>query len=105
MTPFFSILAILVSSMGLFGLAAFTAEQRRKEFGVRKILGASISDILVIMNKDFLKWVEVANAAAWPLAYLATRQWLQNFAYRIPILRSPTVKAARANPVDALRYE
>jgi len=120
----FSVLAILVSSMGLFGLAAFTAEQRRKEFGVRKILGASISDILVIMNKDFLKWVVIANAAAWPIAYLATRQWLQNFAYRISIrievfllsglfaliiagltVSYQSIKAAVANPVDSLRHE
>ena len=120
----FSVLAILVSSMGLFGLAAFTAEQRRKEFGVRKILGASISDILVIMNKDFLKWVVIANAAAWPIAYLATRQWLQNFAYRISIrievfllsglfaliiagltVSYQSINAAVANPVDSLRHE
>jgi putative ABC transport system permease protein len=120
----FSILAILVSSMGLFGLAAFTAEQRRKEFGVRKILGASIPDILVIMNKEFLRWVVIANAAAWPIAYLVTRQWLQNFAYRISVrievfllsglfaliiagltVSYQSIKAAAANPVDSLRYE
>lgn len=120
----FSMLAILVSSMGLFGLAAFTAEQRRKEFGVRKILGASIADILALMSKDFLRWVVIANAVAWPAAYLATRQWLQNFAYRIPIrievfllsglfaliiagltVSYQSIKAATADPVDSLRYE
>ncbi len=124
MTAAFSILAILISSLGLLGLAAFTAEQRRKEFGVRKVLGASISDILALMTKDFLKWVMIANAAAWPVAYLVTRQWLQNFAYRIPIrievfvvsgmfalviagltIGFQTIKAATANPVDSLRYE
>jgi putative ABC transport system permease protein len=120
----FSILAILVASMGLFGLAAFTAEQRRKEFGVRKVLGASISDILVIMNKDLLKGVMIANAAAWPIAYLVTKQWLQNFVYRITIridvfllsgllaliiagltVSFQSIKAAVANPVEALRHE
>jgi putative ABC transport system permease protein len=124
MTVAFSLLAILISSLGLFGLAAFTAEQRRKEFGVRKVLGASISDILALMSKDFLKSVVIANAAAWPVAYMATRQWLQNFAYRIPIrievflvsgvfaliiagltVSYKSIKAATANPADSLRYE
>ncbi len=124
MTAAFAMLAILISSLGLLGLAAFTAEQRRKEFGVRKILGASISDILALMSKDFLKWVLISNAAAWPAAYLVTRQWLQNFAYRIPLrievfvvsgafvliiagltVSYQSIKASTANPVDSLRYE
>ncbi len=120
----FSALAILISSLGLFGLAAFTADLRRKEFGVRKVLGASMSNILVLMSKDFLKWVLISNAAAWPIAYLVAIKWLQNFAYRIDLNVWPfilsglaafcitlmtvsfqTVRAATANPVDSLRYE
>ncbi len=124
MTVAYSILAILVSSLGLFGLAAFTVDQRCKEFGIRKVMGAPMSDILALMSKDLLKWVVLANAVAWPVAYMATRQWLQNFAYRIPIrievfilsgvfaliiagltVSYHSIKAALANPVDSLRYE
>lgn len=120
----FSLLAVLVSCLGLFGLASFTAERRRKEFGMRKVLGASISDILILMSKAFLKWVVIANMIAWPAAYYFMNKWLQNFAYRInlniwPFLLSglaalgialltvsyQTIKAATANPVDSLRHE
>lgn len=123
-TVAFSMLAMLVSSLGLFGLAAFTAEQRRKEVGIRKVLGASILDILALISKDFLKWVVISNAVAWPVAYMVTREWLQNFAYRIPIrievfmvsgvfaliiagltVSYQTIKASLANPADSLRYE
>ena len=120
----FSGLAILIACLGLFGLAAFTTQQRTKEIGIRKILGASVSGIVCLLSKDFLKLVLIANIIAWPIAYYAMDQWLQSFAYRINlgigtfILSSliallialltvsyQAIKAARANPVEALRYE
>jgi putative ABC transport system permease protein len=119
-----SILAIFVACLGLFGLMSFMAEQLTKEIGVRKALGATVLSIVVLLTKDFNKWVLVANIIAWPIAYLAMNRWLQNFAYRINIglgtfvlaallalaialltVVYQAVRAARANPVDALRYE
>jgi ABC-type antimicrobial peptide transport system permease subunit len=121
---YFSILAIFIACLGLFGLASFTAEQRTKEIGIRKALGASISGIILMLSKEFTKWVLIANLIAWPVAYLAMNQWLQDFAYRIDIglgtfilaailalvialltVSYQAVKAAKANPVEALRYE
>lgn len=120
----FSGLAILIACLGLFGLAAFTTQQRTKEIGIRKILGASVSGIVCLLSKDFLKLVLIANLIAWPIAYYAMNQWLQSFAYRINLGISTfilsgliallialltvcyqAIKAARANPVEALRYE
>ena len=120
----FSGLAILIACLGLFGLAAFTTQQRTKEIGIRKILGASVSGIVCLLSKDFLKLVLVANIIAWPIAYYAMNQWLQSFAYRINLgistfilsgliallialltVSYQAIKAARANPVEALRYE
>ena len=120
----FSGLAILIACLGLFGLVAFTTQQRTKEIGIRKILGASVSGILYLLSKDFLKLVIIANLIAWPIAYYAMNQWLQSFAYRINLSISTfllsgliallialltvsyqAIKAARANPVEALRYE
>ncbi len=120
----FSGLAILIACLGLFGLVAFTTQQRTKEIGIRKILGASVSNILYLLSKDFLKLVIIANLIAWPIAYYAMNQWLQSFAYRINLgistfilsgliallialltVSYQAVKAARANPVEALRYE
>ena len=120
----FSGLAILIACLGLFGLAAFTTQQRTKEIGIRKILGASVSGIVCLLSKDFLKLVLVANLIAWPIAYYAMNQWLQSFAYRINLsigtfilsgliallialltVSYQAIKAARANPVEALRYE
>jgi len=117
-------LAILISCLGLFGLASFTTEQRTKEIGIRKVLGATISDILLLLTKDFTKWVLIANIIAWPVAYYAMHRWLQNFAYRTNIgivtfiisallaliialltVSYQAIKAALANPVEALRYE
>jgi len=121
---YFTFFAILIGSLGLFGLSSFTAEQRTKEIGIRKALGASISEIILLLSKEFTKWVLIANIIAWPVIYFVMNQWLQNFAYRINIglgtfvlsgllaliialltVGYQAVKAARANPVDALRYE
>jgi ABC-type antimicrobial peptide transport system permease subunit len=120
----FVILAVLIACLGLFGLASFTAEQRTKEIGVRKILGASVYSIGLLISKEFAKWILIANAIAWPVAYLLMKNWLQNYAYRtslswwifalsgvlalfIAILTTSfqSIKAATANPVDSLRYE
>ena len=120
----FSGLAILIACLGLFGLAAFTTQQRTKEIGIRKILGASISGIVCLLSKDLLKLVLIANLIAWPIAYYAMNQWLQSFAYRIDLgigtfilsgliallialltVSYQAIKAARANPIEALRYE
>ncbi|MGH7451211.1 MAG: ABC transporter permease [bacterium] len=120
----FSALAIGIACLGLFGLAAFTAEQRIKEIGIRKILGASVNGIIALLSKDFVKLVLLANLIAWPVAYFAMRKWLQDFAYRIDLgwwvfvlagglallialltVSVQAVKAALANPVNSLRYE
>ncbi len=117
-------LAVLIAGLGLFGLASFTAEQRTKEIGVRKVLGASISEIVFLLTREFSRWVFLANLIAWPLAYLAVTAWLKSFAYRIDVqifvfllvglaalalslisVSYQSVRAARANPVDSLRYE
>jgi putative ABC transport system permease protein len=121
---YFAFLAIFISCLGLFGLASFVTEQRTKEIGIRKTLGASLGNIIVMLSKDFTKWVLVANIIAWPVAWYAMAKWLQNFAYRTHIawwtflaagttafliawltIIFQTYKSARANPVDALKYE
>ncbi len=120
----FSVLAILIACLGLFGLAAFTTEQRTKEVGIRKILGASVPGIVVLLLKDFAKWVLISNIIAWPIAYFALSKWLEDFAYRVDIsfwtfvlasviailiaiftVSYQSIKAAVANPVKSLRYE
>jgi predicted permease len=120
----FAFLAILISCLGLFGLAAYTSEQRTKEIGIRKILGASASKIIFLLSKQYIKWVLAANLIAWPAAYFLMNFWLQDFPYRInlgiPIFLLAAVlslliaqltvgfqaiKAARTDPVDSLRYE
>ncbi|MGD8781755.1 MAG: ABC transporter permease [Ignavibacteria bacterium] len=120
----FSVLAVFVACLGLFGLAAFIAEQRTKEIGVRKILGASVPSILSMLSKEFIKWIIVANIIAWPLTYFFMSKWLEDFAYRTDIsmwvfiisgvttilialltVSIQTIKAALANPVESLRYE
>ncbi len=120
----FSALAIFIACLGLLGLASFTTEQRTKEIGIRKVMGASIANVVLLLSKEFTKWVLLANIVAWPLAYLAMNNWLQNFAYRIniPVWVFPaaaatallialltvsyqTLRAALSNPVEALRYE
>jgi predicted permease len=120
----FTLLAVTISCLGLFGLASYMAEQRTKEIGIRKVLGATVSHIVFLLSRDFSKWVIVANLIAWPVAYYAMRQWLQGFAYRIPLpwwvfgvsaflalaialltVSFQTFRAAVSNPVDALKYE
>jgi len=121
---YFTFLAIFLSCLGLLGLTSFMAEQRTKEIGVRKVLGASITGIVILLSKEFAKWVLLANVIAWPLAYYFMNKWLQDFAYRIDLNIWPffisglaafcialltvsyqSIKAATANPVDSLRYE
>jgi len=121
---YFSILAILVSCLGLFGLAAQVSEQRTKEIGVRKVLGASVPEITRLLSWDFVKGVVLANLIAWPAAYFAMSYWLDNFAYRTAIhlwmfpaaaglalltalltVSFQTIRAAVTDPVDSLRYE
>ncbi len=123
-TFLFSSLAIAISLLGLLGLAAFSAERRTKEIGIRKILGASERRIIVMLSQEHLKFVLLANVFAWPLAYAAMNAWLRNFYYRIGlgvwmfvvaglvafalgllIVGIQALKAAWANPVDTLKYE
>jgi putative ABC transport system permease protein len=120
----FAALAIFIACLGLFGLAAFTAEQKTKEIGVRKVLGASVPSIVSILLKQFTRWVVLANIIAWPIGYFIMKSWLQNFAYHInlkvgyfllsgiiTLLIAVTtvsylaVNAANKNPVKALKYE
>ena len=119
-----SFFAILIASLGAFGLVALSVSRRVKEIGIRKVLGASASSIVLLFSREFVKLVIVANVVAWPVAYLVMRDWLQDFAYRIDLdiwtfaaggvltlalallsVCSQAIKAASANPVDALRYE
>jgi putative ABC transport system permease protein len=121
---YFTGLAIFIAGLGLFGLAAFAAERRTKEIGIRKVLGASVAGIAALLSKEFVRFVAVANLIAWPAAYYAMSRWLQNFAYRVNIgwwvfalagglallialltVSTQAIKAALANPVEALRYE
>ncbi|MGB7295070.1 MAG: FtsX-like permease family protein [Candidatus Aminicenantales bacterium] len=120
----FASLAVLVACLGLFGLASFTAEQRTKEIGIRKVLGARIHHIIALLTKEFSRWILLANFIAWPIAYLAMNRWLQNFAYHISIglwtfllaafmtffvasvtVSYQTLRSAAANPVDSLKHE
>ncbi|MFQ5631171.1 MAG: ABC transporter permease, partial [bacterium] len=81
----FSTLGIIIACLGLFGLTTFATERRRKEIGIRKVLGASVASVTALLSKDFVKLVLLANLIAWPLAWIAMNKWLQNFAYRIDI--------------------
>ena len=120
----FAALAILISCLGLFGLAAYTAEQRTKEIGVRKVLGASVSGIVALLSKDFIKLVCLSCIVAFPVAWWAMQNWLQNYQYRIEInwwifffagavailialftVSFQAIKAAIANPIKSLRTE
>ena len=119
-----AILAILISCLGIVGLAEFSIKKRIKEIGIRKVNGAKISEILTMLNRDFLKWVAIAFVIATPIAYYAMTKWLENFAYKTELswwifalagllalgIALLTVswqswKAAKRNPLEALRYE
>ena len=121
---YFSLLAMVIAGLGLFGLAAFTAERRTKEIGVRKTMGASVTSIVVLLSKDFLKLVGLAFVVAAPLAYFAMNRWLDAFAYQVDLswwiflitglaalgiallaVGYQAIRAALADPVKALRYE
>ena len=120
----FSILIILVACLGLFGLVTYTAEQRTKEIGIRKVLGASVSQVTQMLSKEFIKLVLIASLIAFPAAWWAMNKWLQSFAYRINIswwvfvvagicallialitVSFQAIKAAVSNPVKSLRTE
>jgi putative ABC transport system permease protein len=121
---FFSCLAICIACLGLFGLSTFMAQQRIKEIGVRKVLGSSISGIVILLSKDFIKLILIAIVIAIPLCWWAMNHWLQGFAYRITIgpvvfieagmaalsialvtMAWQSVKAAMSNPISSLRNE
>jgi putative ABC transport system permease protein len=121
---YFTILAILISSLGLLGLVSFTIAQRTKEIGIRKVLGASVSQVTLLLIKTFVRWLLLANVIAWPIGWYFANRWLNNFAYRISMgvwifvfagavtliialstVGMQTIKAAKSNPVDNLKYE
>ncbi|HET8737150.1 MAG TPA: ABC transporter permease, partial [Pricia sp.] len=124
LSQIFALLAIIISCLGLFGLSAYTAEQRRKEIGVRKVLGSSVTGIVQLLSKDFMRLVLIALLLAVPFAWWAMQRWLESFAYRIEIswwvfamaglaavcialltVSFQAIKAANANPVKSLRTE
>jgi ABC-type antimicrobial peptide transport system permease subunit len=124
LSKYFAALAIIISCLGLFGLAAFTAQKRRKEIGVRKVVGASVMDITSMLSKDFLRLVVLALCVAFPVSWWLMNNWLQGFAYRVHIgagvfliagisiilitiitISYQSIKAAITNPVKSLRTE
>jgi putative ABC transport system permease protein len=119
-----AVLAIIISCLGLFGLASYAAEKRTKEVGIRKTLGASLENLVVLLSKDFLKYVLIASLIALPLSWFSVHKWLKSYAYRIDIswwifvlavlvamliafvtISFQAIKAATANPVESLRSE
>ena len=124
LSKYFAGLAIIISCLGLFGLAAFTAARRQKEISIRKVVGASVTNVVFMLSKDFLKLVLTAVLVAFPIAWWVTNQWLQSFAYRINIgtgiflaagaaviaitlitISYQAIKAGLVNPVKSLRSE
>jgi len=124
LATFFAVLAVFISCLGLFGLASFVAEQRTKEIGIRKVLGASVSQVTTMLSKEFVKLVLISCVVAFPLSWWVMYKWLQDFAYRINIswwmfvvagiiallialitVSFKAIKAALANPVKSLRTE
>jgi putative ABC transport system permease protein len=120
----FSSLAIFIACLGLFGLSSFTVHQKTKEIAIRKVLGDSVPNIVFRLSKEFARWIILAIIIAWPLAWLAMSNWLEDFAYRIDLTVFPfliagiialiiawltisyqSIKAALANPIEAIRYE
>ena len=121
---YFALLAIIISCLGLFGLASFIAERRIKEIGIRKALGASVPGIVLLLTKEFARWIIIANFIAWPIGWYFMNSWLQNFVYRTEIYIGPfvvagliafsiailtvssqTLRTAFSKPADSLKYE
>jgi putative ABC transport system permease protein len=121
---FFTILAILIACLGIYGLAAFTAEQRTKEIGIRKVMGASVRNIVKILSRTYLKLLIIATLIACPVGYIIMNKWLQGFAFRINIgagifiltvlitalivlssVSYHSAKAALTDPANTLKYE
>jgi putative ABC transport system permease protein len=119
-----ALLSILIACLGLFALSSFMTKVKTKEIGIRKILGSSVSGIVLLLSKDFAKWIIIANLVAWPVAFLLMQKWLEDFAYKTEIsfwffavtglsalliafitVGYQSVKAAVSNPVDSLKYE
>ncbi len=117
-------LAFLIACMGMYGLVFLNVAQRVKEIGIRKVLGASVQDIVILFARDTVKWVIIANVIAWPVAYYIIGKWLSDFAYRTAVspwifilpgtfalivalvtISSHAIRAATANPIEGLRYE
>jgi len=120
----FSVLAIFIACLGLLGLSSYIAEQRTKEIGIRKVMGASVSTITYILSANFTKWVLISNIFAWPIGYYLMTKWLEDFAYKVSIswwmfalaallsivialvtISYQSIKAATRNPIESLRYE
>jgi len=120
----FAVIAIIIACLGIFALASYAAEERTKEIGIRKVLGASVGNVFNLLSKEFVRLVVIANLVAWPFAWFAMNQWLQDFAYRTVMdwqlfalagglvllialltVSAQALRAALANPVEALRYE
>jgi putative ABC transport system permease protein len=121
---FFTVIGLMISILGLIGLTSFTIDQKTKEIGIRKLMGARISDVLLLITTQFLKWISVSFLIAAPIAYLLMIRWLNEFPYRIRLhwwlllsggliallvafmtIGLQSHRAARANPADSLRYE
>jgi putative ABC transport system permease protein len=121
---YFTILSILIACLGVFGLASYMAEKRTKEIGIRKVLGSSISGVVLLISKEFTILVGISSMIAWPIGYFVMHRLLQNYAYRTHLniwifilsglaaliitfmtVSSQSMKAATANPINSLRYE
>ena len=120
----FAVMAVFIGCIGLFGLASFVAEQRTKEIGIRKVVGAGVGSLVVLLCRNFVWLIGIANLLSWPVAYLIMRRWLQNFPYAVDLgwgvflltaflaltialgtVAYQAFRAAIANPVDSLRHE
>ena len=120
----FTILAIFIACLGLFGLASFIADRKTREIGIRKVFGASIAGIVGLLNRNFTYWILISSILACPLAWFAMKKWLENFAYRTSlswwmfvlasvlalvvawlVVSLQTFRAARKNPAESLKYE
>ena len=120
----FAFLAVTISCLGILGMAVFASERRAKEIGIRKVHGASVNELMILLNKDFIRWVVVAFVVACPIGWYAMNKWLQDFAYRTEInwwvfalsglaaviialltVSWHTWRAVRKNPIEVLRYE